>query len=103
MNPELYPLRWMAAQLTNHCCAGNALATACGSVGSPFAASLASPRPWSPEDPHLYDVHVALRAPGDDTSCRELGSKLWEEVNDQQGCGLVVAYRLQGPGECIGG
>ena len=53
---------------------------ACGNVGSPFAASLASPRLWSPEDPHLYDVDVALRAPGDSASCQELGRALWEQV-----------------------
>ena len=59
---------------------GNALATACGSVGVPFTAGLDSPRLWSPEDPHLYDVDVALMAHDDEASCQEAGHKLWQQV-----------------------
>lgn len=42
---------------------GRVVATASGNAGQPIRLPVANPRLWSPADPYLYDLHVALVQP----------------------------------------
>ena len=44
------------------------VATASGTVGSPFDLPLRAPLLWTPDQPNLYDLHVELVSPGGDST-----------------------------------